>query len=63
MVKTCSTYEREGECLQDFGGKSRSEITTRKTNECVWVDSIKIDLREIGLDCMNWIDFAQSMDQ
>jgi hypothetical protein len=28
-----------------------------------WVDNIKIDLREIGWDCMNWIDLAQVRGQ
>jgi hypothetical protein len=28
-----------------------------------WVDNIKMDLREIGCDCMNWIDLAQDRDQ
>jgi hypothetical protein len=28
-----------------------------------WVDSIKIDLREIGWDGMDWIDLAQDRDQ
>jgi hypothetical protein len=28
-----------------------------------WVDNIKIDLREIGWDGMNWIDLAQDRDQ
>jgi hypothetical protein len=28
-----------------------------------WVDNIKIDLREIGLDGMDWIDLAQDRDQ
>jgi hypothetical protein len=28
-----------------------------------WVDSIKMDLREIGWDGMNWIDLAQDRDQ
>jgi hypothetical protein len=27
-----------------------------------WVDNIKMDLREIGWDGMNWIDFAQDRD-
>jgi hypothetical protein len=27
-----------------------------------WVDNIKIDLREIGWDGMNWIDLAQDRD-
>jgi hypothetical protein len=28
-----------------------------------WVDNTKIDLREIGLDGMDWIDLAQDRDQ
>jgi hypothetical protein len=27
------------------------------------VDNIKMDLGEIGWDCMDWIDLAQDMDQ
>jgi hypothetical protein len=28
-----------------------------------WVDNIKIDLREIGWDGMEWIDVVQDRDQ
>jgi hypothetical protein len=28
-----------------------------------WVDNMKIDCREIGLDGMDWIDLAQDRDQ
>jgi hypothetical protein len=28
-----------------------------------WVDNIKMDLREMGLDGVNWIDMAQDRDQ
>jgi hypothetical protein len=28
-----------------------------------WVDSIKIDFRDIGWDGMDWIDLAQDRDQ
>jgi hypothetical protein len=28
-----------------------------------WVDNIKMDLREIGCDGMDWIDLAQDRDQ
>jgi hypothetical protein len=28
-----------------------------------WVDNIKMDLREIGWDGVNWIDKAQDRDQ
>jgi hypothetical protein len=30
---------------------------------CRWVDNTKIDLRDIGLSDMNWIDLAQERDQ
>jgi hypothetical protein len=29
----------------------------------MWVDNIKMDIREIGLDAMDWIDLAQDRDQ
>jgi hypothetical protein len=28
-----------------------------------WVDNIKMDLGEMGWDCMDWIDLAQDSDQ
>jgi hypothetical protein len=28
-----------------------------------WLDNIKMDLREIGWDGMNWIDLSQDRDQ
>jgi hypothetical protein len=28
-----------------------------------WMDNIKMDLREIGCDGMDWIDLAQDRDQ
>jgi hypothetical protein len=28
-----------------------------------WVDNIKMDVKEIGGDFMDWIDFAQDRDQ
>jgi hypothetical protein len=30
---------------------------------CRWVDNIKIDLREIEWDGVDWIDMAQDRDQ
>jgi hypothetical protein len=39
------------------GGKFRRNETTR------WMDNIKIDLKKIGWDGMDWIDMAQARDQ
>jgi hypothetical protein len=30
---------------------------------CRWVDNIKMDLREIGLDGVDWTDMAQDRDR
>jgi hypothetical protein len=30
---------------------------------CSWVDNIKMDLREMGCGCMDWIDLAQDRDR
>jgi hypothetical protein len=38
-------------------GKSEGRPTRR------WVDNIKMDLREIGWDDMDWIDLVQDRDQ
>jgi hypothetical protein len=29
----------------------------------MWLDNVKIDLREIGWDVADWIDMAQDRDQ
>jgi hypothetical protein len=39
-------------------GKRPLRIRRRK-----WVDNIKIDLREIGWDGMDWMDMGQDRDQ
>jgi hypothetical protein len=31
--------------------------------KCRWVDSIKMDVRDIGWDGMDWIELAQDRDQ
>jgi hypothetical protein len=28
-----------------------------------WVDNIKMDFREIGWDCVHWLDMAQDREQ
>jgi hypothetical protein len=38
--------------------KPKGEETTRRLRRR-WEDNIKVDLREIGLSCMDWIDLAQ----
>jgi hypothetical protein len=54
-------WEKRNACRIQVGkpeGKRPLGIPRR-----TWVDNIKIDLREIGLDGMEWFDLAQDRDQ
>jgi hypothetical protein len=53
MGRVCSTNGEE-ECIQDIGRKASRKQTLGRPRR-MWVDNIKIDLREIGLDGMGWI--------
>jgi hypothetical protein len=45
-----------------YSGKARRKETTGKTKTNAW-DNIKMDLREIEWDGMDWVDLAQDRDQ
>jgi hypothetical protein len=56
---------RMGEKRNAYGilvGKPEGKRTLGRTGRR-WVDNIKIDLRGIGWDDINWIDLAQDRDQ
>jgi hypothetical protein len=38
-------------------------ISIRGLSRCRWVDTIKMDLRDLGWVGMDWIDLAQDRDQ
>jgi hypothetical protein len=57
MDRACSTNGGEEECLWDIGGKPLGRTRRR------WVDNIKLDLREIGWDGMDWIYLAEDRDR
>jgi hypothetical protein len=59
MGRPCYTNGGEEECIQDIGGKARRKETTRHR----WLDNIKMNLRKIGWDGVNWIDMAQDRYQ
>jgi hypothetical protein len=51
------------------GDITQKTVVFRKPFHCVlhhvnrWVDNIKMDLREIGWDGVDWVDRAQDRDQ
>jgi hypothetical protein len=50
-----------GEKRNAYGKSIRKEQLGRPRRR--WEDNIKMDLREIGWDDMDWIDLAQDSDQ
>jgi hypothetical protein len=62
MGRACGTNGGDKECIRILVGKpegKRPLVRQRRR----WVDNIKIYLREIGWDGMDWIDLAQDRDQ
>jgi hypothetical protein len=58
MSRACSTNGEKRNAFKILMGKLEWNRTRRR-----WVDNIKIDLREIEWDGMDWIDLAQDRDQ
>jgi hypothetical protein len=52
-------YEK---CIQDFDQKTRVKRPLRRSRDR-WEDNIKMDLRKIGWEVVEWIHLAQDRDQ
>jgi hypothetical protein len=62
MDRACSTNVEKSNAYRIFVGKPEGKRPLgRPKRRCV--DNIKIDLREIGWDGMDWIDLVQDRDQ
>jgi hypothetical protein len=61
MGKACSTNGEKRNAYRILGKPEGKRPLGRSRRR--WVDNIKIDLREIGWDGMDWIDLAQVRDQ
>jgi hypothetical protein len=62
MYKACSTNEEKRSAYRIWLGKAEGKISLGRLIH-KWQDDIKMDLREIGWGCMDWIDLAQDRDQ
>jgi hypothetical protein len=54
MGRECSTNGEEEECMKGFGGKPERKRPQGRPKRR-WTINIKMDLREIGRDDMDWI--------
>jgi hypothetical protein len=62
MSRACNTNGEKRNAYRISVGKPEGKRLLGSTRR-KWVDNIKIDLREIGCDGMDWIDLAQGRDQ
>jgi hypothetical protein len=60
MDRACSTNGVNWNAYRILVGKSEGK---RPLGPRRWVDNIKMDLREIGWDGLDWIDMTQDRDQ
>jgi hypothetical protein len=62
MGMACSTKEGEEEAYRIFMGKTKGKRPLGRPRR-TWMDNIRVNLREIAWDVMDWIDLAQERDQ
>jgi hypothetical protein len=62
MGRACSTNEEKRYACRILVGRSEGNKPLGRSRRR-WVDNIKIDLRDIGWDDMDWIDLAEDRDQ
>jgi hypothetical protein len=62
MSRACSTNGAERTACRILVGKPAGKRPLGRPI-CKWVDNIKMDLREIRWDCMDWIDLDQDKDR
>jgi hypothetical protein len=62
MGRACSTNGDRRNAYRRLVGKPEGKRPLGRPR-CIWVDNIKMDLREIGWGGMDWIDLTQDRDQ
>jgi hypothetical protein len=62
MGGACITNGEKRNAYMILVGKPEGKRPLRRPR-LIWVDSIKMDLREIGWYGVDWIDMAQDRDQ
>jgi hypothetical protein len=58
----CSTHGIGEKIVQGFGGKPEGKRPLGRPRRR-WEDGIRMDLRELGLGCVDWIRLAQDRDR
>jgi hypothetical protein len=62
MGRVCSTNGEKKNAYRILVGKAEGKRQLGRPRR-KWVDNIKMDLREIGWDGMDWIDLSQDREK
>jgi hypothetical protein len=62
MGRVCSTSGEKRNAYRILVGKPEGKRPLGRPRRR-WVDNIKMELRDIEWDCMDWIDLAQNRDK
>jgi hypothetical protein len=62
LGRACSRHESKKNAYRILVGKPEGKRTLG-TPRCRWEDNVKMDLKEIGWDGIDWVDLAQDRDQ
>jgi hypothetical protein len=62
MSGAYSMHRRDEKCIQNFCQKSEGKRPLRRPR-CRWEDNIKIDLKEMGWEHVDWLHLAPDRDQ
>jgi hypothetical protein len=63
MGETCRTDEREDKCVYRFVGKKRKGGRPPGRPSRRWENNVKLDLKEIRCDCVDWDQLAMDRDK
>jgi hypothetical protein len=59
---SCSAHGEDEKCIKRFGQKTEGKRPLRRPRH-KWEDNIRIDLREIGWEGVDWMHLVQDRDQ
>jgi hypothetical protein len=62
MGRACNGHGKMRNIYKIVVGKSEEELSLRRSRR-IWEDNIRMDLRKIGWEGVNWIHLGQGKDQ
>jgi len=62
MGGACSAYGGGERCVQGFGGETEGRRPLGGPRRR-WEDNIRMNLREVGCGCVDWMELAQDRER